>query len=232
MTAFIKAWTSDKQPAMHSALDPAVDRYMQLDEEDQADFRALLRSYIKLYQLEAQVMPFQDAELESLYLYGRMLANKLPREMRGSGFELEGDVDLEYYRLKKVFEGSLEIDEGEELSGVDPRSKGGSPQEDKPAPLSEVIQSFNERYGTNFTDEDRIIEMVENRLLSDETLIEGAQVNSKENFRIQFEDIFKKELFAVEDISTSFFEVLLERSEVREAIKELLFERVYEELGA
>ena len=62
-------------------LDPAVERYSALQDDDQREaFRAALTAFVRLYAFLAQVVPFTDTDLEQLYIYGRFLALRLPRE--------------------------------------------------------------------------------------------------------------------------------------------------------
>ena len=70
-------------------LDPAVDRFKALGTDDdervemQEAFRARLVAFKNLYAFLAQIVPFQDPDLEKLYAFGRMLLRKLPRPETG-----------------------------------------------------------------------------------------------------------------------------------------------------
>ena len=57
----------------------AVDRFKDLDDDAQVEFRDALKSYVRAYAFLAQVMPWTERALEELYLYGRALAT-LPRD--------------------------------------------------------------------------------------------------------------------------------------------------------
>ena len=62
------------------------------------------------------------------------------------------------------------------------------PKEDATSPLSEVIRTINDRFGTDFTDEDRLLmEQVVGDLAKDEGLSAQARSNSLDNFRHVFE---------------------------------------------
>ncbi|NED84333.1 type I restriction endonuclease subunit R, partial [Streptomyces sp. SID11233] len=67
---------------LYRLLSPAVTRFAALleseDEDDQEtaeSFRADLNDYVRKYGFLAQIVPYQDAELERLHLYGRYLLN-------------------------------------------------------------------------------------------------------------------------------------------------------------
>ncbi len=68
--------------AMNAALDPAVDRFaaLQQQDEDEAElWRGKLYSFRNLYAFLSQIIPYQDSDLERLYVFLRHLAPKLPR---------------------------------------------------------------------------------------------------------------------------------------------------------
>lgn len=55
-------------------------------EDEQEEFKKLLVQYRNLYSFLSQVIPYQDADLERLYAFVRLLLNKLPRIRSGLRF--------------------------------------------------------------------------------------------------------------------------------------------------
>ncbi len=70
---------------------------------------------------------------------------------------------------------------------------GGSDQiapADEKEPLSLIIEELNERFGTEFTDEDRVfIEELENRLVQHPGLEASVRANTAENARLTFDHV-------------------------------------------
>ena len=67
---------------MNAALDPAVSRFTvrQNDNEAEAEnWRGKGQAFLNLYGFLSQVIPYQDSDLERLYVFLRHLAAKLPR---------------------------------------------------------------------------------------------------------------------------------------------------------
>ena len=61
-----------------------------------------------------------------------------------------------------------------------------TPEEDK-APLSEIIARLNERFGTDFTDEDRLFfEQIKERALRNEDVRRMALANNLDKFALGF----------------------------------------------
>lgn len=69
---------------------------------------------------------------------------------------IDNEVLLQYYRLQKSYEGTIElVKEDGVLYGK--TSGTGLPLEDEKEKLSEIIQKLNERLGTNFTEMDKVL---------------------------------------------------------------------------
>ena len=67
---------------MNAALDPAVSRFavLQKEREEEAElWRGKVQAFRNLYGFLSQVIPYQDSDLERLYVFLRHLAAKLPR---------------------------------------------------------------------------------------------------------------------------------------------------------
>ena len=116
--------------AMNAALDPAVARFTvrQKDNEDEAElWRGKVQAFRNLYGFLSQVIPYQDSDLERLYVFLRHLATKLPRRKSGPAYQFDDEVRLEY-RLQKISEGSISLREGDARAARWPhRSRQRSP---------------------------------------------------------------------------------------------------------
>lgn len=189
VTALCEVWFKNKhEPTlgdhkkMTSVLDIAVERFDGLEEEEQEEFKSKLVSFRNLYGFLSQIIPYQDSELEKLYTYLRFLYTKLPRRQDGK-YEVEGDVALKYYRLQKISEGSINLEEGEAGSLYGPTEVGTGKIDDEKVQLSSLVTRLNERFGTEFTLADQLFfDQVLEAALRDNKIKEAAEVNSYENF--------------------------------------------------
>ena len=103
--------TGGEHKQLNAMIDMAVERFNHLEEEQQDEFKTQLVSFRNLYMFLSQIIPYQDSELEKLYTYSRFLLNKLPRTNREVQVRVEDDVELKYYRLEKISEGSINLRE-------------------------------------------------------------------------------------------------------------------------
>ena len=218
---------------MYSYIDPAVDRFRQIENEDEQDeFKKSLRTWTNLYAFLAQIMPFQDSNFEKFYAFSKYLYTKLPKKDISERLKLTDEVAMEYYRMQKIKEGSIELEKGEsgEISGI---SEAGikRAKEDK-APLSEIIEVLNERFGTEFTDADRLFfDQIETELIQDETLQTQAKVNKIDTFKYAFEDLFITKLIERMDQNHEIFEKILEDKAFGTLVKQMMLKSVYNKLN-
>jgi type I restriction enzyme R subunit len=135
----------------------AVGRFeLDEDEAQQEEFRQLLKSFQRFYAFVAQVVSLNDAWLEKLYAYTSWLSRLLPSRDVPADITITDDMlNLSAFKLQKGEEGSASLNAGETRT-LDPITEfGANPYtEEEEKSLSEIIDSFNERHGTQFSRED------------------------------------------------------------------------------
>ncbi|GAB3275364.1 DEAD/DEAH box helicase family protein [Actinocorallia lasiicapitis] len=144
---------------LHRWLAPAVDRFTKLAAEEPLkaeEFRAALRGYKNAYAWLAQIIGYDDDELELLYLYGRYLLTVLPPGQQDPAVDVGGTRPT-HLRIDKSGEHSLKLEKmGEtEITGL----LGGVPTFDDPQELTlaELIDRINDEYGAGLSSGDKII---------------------------------------------------------------------------
>ena len=152
---------SDQQ-RMSAALDAAKDRYCAWQNssheagEEAELWRGKLDAFLNLYAFLSQIIPYQDSDLEKAYTYLRYLAAKLPRRAGRADYAFDDDVRLKYYRLQKISEGSIDLNEGEAQALDGPSETGTGLVREERVKLSQLIVLINERFGTEFTYADQL----------------------------------------------------------------------------
>jgi type I restriction enzyme R subunit len=180
-----------QNPADHAHLQrhlqPAVDRFKAMeDEEQRGEFRDKLSGYVKVYSFLSQIIPYADPDLEMLYSFGRWLLPHLPLERETGIVKLGDEVGLQYYRLQRVFSGAIELREGEGGYGVkSPTDVGTGKAKEEKAPLSEIIEVLNDRFGTNFTEEDRLFfEQIKEKATKSPEVVRLRRANPFDKFQL------------------------------------------------
>ena len=171
---------------MQRHLQPAVDRFKAIeDEQVRSAFRDKLGGYVRMYSFLSQILPYGDQDLEMLYSYGRFLLPHLPLDRDNTVVKIGNDVELQYYRLQRVSSGPIDLKVGESEAVYSPTEVGTGKAKDEKAPLSEIIQVLNERFGTAFTDEDRLFfEQIKARAAANQQVIQTAMANPLDKFQL------------------------------------------------
>jgi type I restriction enzyme R subunit len=226
--AFAAVWFDPRatQDKLHGVLAPAVDRYQAAGDEDRQQFRSLLGDYVRLYAFLSQVVTFTDADLEKLYVYGRMLLRKLPVQRDQLPVEIQQNIDVDSYRVQQTSSGKITLDRGtKELEPITGGSIFNPPPAEMEA-LSQILKTLNDRFGTDFTDDDRVfIQQLEEKLAGDPALEASVEVNVPENARLTFDHVANDKIQEMIDSNFKFYKQITDDAEFEQFFLGWLFER-------
>lgn len=215
---------------LNAYIDPAVDRFKGKNEEEQGDFKSQLAKFVRTYSFVTNIVKLDDMELHKFHAYARILLRKLPKDDLGNSINLDDEVSLQYYRLQKIFEGSIELEKAEPLPN-DKHSGKGKKSDDE-ALLSELIEEMNERFGTEFGDMDKVLMQFVADMEKDDNLRTQAMNNSKEHFKFPFNDAFMGIVVDRMMQNDVFCTKILDDEKFRNEISELMVGYVYDKLRA
>lgn len=205
-------------------LQPAIDRYVDLKVEEQDQFKADLQSFNRLYAFIIQVDRMFDKEMHEYYIFTKMLQKTLPKGPK-EVIALDDKLVLEFFKVEKSFEGDIEL---EKTEGMVSAIKGGSGgKEKKKDPLSVIIDRFNERFGTEWTEADKVLLQIESRLLNSKELLGlGSNPDKK-----TFDDIYRREahnVIAEQYLENNeIFKYLMKHPEAKEYIIAEMKDKIY-----
>ena len=215
---------------LNSYIDPAVDQYNALTEEqDKLDFRSALSKFVRLYSFLTHIIRLGDERLHKFYAFAKCLLRKLPKDTSDSTPDIAGDVLLQYYRLQKTGEGSILMvnDDGvlnNKTSGT------GLALEDEKEALSQIIQSLNERLGTNFTEMDKVLEQFVQDMSANAEMVLRSK-NPLDLFKIVYDNTIMDVVLSRMALNQEFCEKYLEDGEFRKEIDGILLPLVHERLS-
>lgn len=215
----------------NNILDKAIERFKELEEEEQTEVKGLLVDFRNMYSFLSQVIPYQDSDLEQLYTYTRFLLTKLPRKASGTDYHVEDDVELQYYRLQKISEGQIDLNTGEAKALKGPSDVGTGQQGEELIRLSELVDLLNDRFGTDFNQADQLFfDQIEQEAVGSEKLRMAAAVNSLDDFRYVFKKAFSGLVIDRMDGNEEIFNKLMGDVEFRDLASEHLLHKVYHSL--
>jgi type I restriction enzyme R subunit len=210
-----------------AALNPAVDRYRSLSEEDQETFKEALDNFVRLYSFLSQVAPFTDISLEKLYIYGKALQLKI-RDGRGARFDLSDKIQMTHLKTEVTFEGAGVVDPVHEHDQF-----WGSRQlsEDAEEALSVIVKEMNERHGEDLTEAHMLtLDQYTGRFAAEPAVVEAARANNDfEAFRkIAFSPVFLDTIISQMNTNEEVFKLILSDERMRDAFERYVAQTVYD----
>jgi type I restriction enzyme R subunit len=218
------------QEKLHPLLDPIVEAYLEREKKERLEFRDQLKNYVRLYAFLSQIVSFKDVNLEKLYAFLRMLGRKLPSDKERLPVEITENVNMDTYRIQQISSGSIELEKKTgELKPIEGLGTGHGADEREF--LSRIIEEVNQRFGTDFTEGDKVFfAELETRLAGNETLSQSAKTNTKEALRLVFGHIFETQLHTMVESNFDIYKKIVENAEFGQFIKEKMFDEVYDKL--
>jgi type I restriction enzyme R subunit len=167
-------------------LDPILDACVAvytdtLDEDGQVDFKGKAKVFCRTYSFLSSVIAYNNAEWEKLSILLNLLTPKLPapqEEDLAKGI-LEA-IDMDSYRVEKKAAMQIALaDTDAEIEPV-PTDAVGRKSESDLDTLSNILKTFNEQFGTLFTDTDRVAKRIRDDI-APKVAADAAYQNAKAN---------------------------------------------------
>lgn len=168
-----------------------------------------------------------DKEIHKFSIYAKFLSKMLPK----GGSEkiyIDDKVLLEYYKLEKDFDGSIQLEPTEE--GFTPITGEAGRREKKKDPLTVIIDKINEKYGTEFTEMDKVLLQIENDYAAQDKWKSYAKGNDFKTFMLLFEKDFPAMAAARYEQNEDFFVKMFSDPDMMKQVMESIGSVVYERL--
>ena len=216
-------------------LDPIADTcvapYMALSEDGQVEFKGTAKAFARLYAFLSQVLPYTNPEWEKLSIFLNFLIPKLPApadEDLSKGI-LE-TVDMDSYRAEKQAAQRLSVDDEDGVVEPVPAGRAGGRHQPDLEPLSRIVATFNETWGTDFTDADKVAELIRtipNQVIAD-TAYQNARLNSDaQNARIEHDAALRRLITSMVRTNTELFRAYTENPDFRAWLSDQSFWLTY-----
>ncbi len=229
---FTDIFYKDEQKAgdlgkLKAILNPAIDRFLVLEQEKQEIFKTGLARFCRIYSFITQVCRMFDKQMHKFSIYAKFLLKVLPKD----SFEkltVDDKVFLEYYKLEKGFEGSIELEGAKE--GFKPITGESGKKEKKKDPLTIIIEKINERFGTHFTNMDKVMMQLADDYANIGKWQSYAKNNDRKTFMLLFEKDFPEMAANRYEQNDTFFVEMFKNPEMMEEIISRLGAIIYDRL--
>ncbi len=224
--------TADR-PRLEGLVRQAVARFETDDDEGrQEEFRQLLKSFIRFYSFIAQVIRLEDTGLEKLASYGGWLARLLPNREVPPEIEITEDMlRLQAFKVEEKEKGSASLSAGDVQALGSISEFGAKPySEDEKQELSEIIKSFNDRHGTEFTEAQMLRLEAINPQIVDDNMKEMLRNNPPDVVYSAFDQAAFQGMIRMFQHDAEMRDIILTDPEIRKKVTGYLFGRALREV--
>ena len=212
---------------LQGTIRPAIDRYIALSDEKKDLFKSTLARFNRIYAFITQVCRLFDKPLHKFSVYAKFLAMQLPKDDIEK-VDVDDKVLLEYYRLEKAFDGAIELESTDE--GFTPITGEAGRREKKKDPLTVLIDKINKRFGTNFTEMDKVLVQMENDYAAQDKWQSYARNNDRKTFMLLFEKDFPNMAAQRYEQNDDFFVRMFSDPDMMQQVMETVGGVLYERL--
>ncbi len=216
---------------IHTILDSCVDRYMDLDEDDQIEFKSSAKTFVKAYNFLSSILPVGKPEWEKVTIFLTLLLPKLPTP---KGEDLSKGVldaiSLDSYRAEKQKEIRIQLDE--ESGEIKPSTFGiNQIKEVEKDPLDKIVSDFNSIFGDiQWSNADNIAKQIEelpNIIAQNEIVMNAIKNSTEQNARLEFDNALLSILTAMINDHMELFKQYNQNEIFKKWLSDSVFEIIY-----
>lgn len=223
--------------AQRDQLDPLLDSCVavylaELNEDGQVDFKGKGKAFTRTYDFLASILPYNNGEWEKLSIFLTFLVPKLPapKEDDLSKGILEA-IDMDSYRTEK--QATMKIilaDADAEIEPVPVGGGGGRPQPDMDK-LTNILKSFNEQFGTLFTDVDRVAKRIQEDIapkVAADQAYQNAKQNTPNTARLEHDKALSRVMLSLLKDDTEAYKQFVENESFKRFVSDMVFHMTFD----
>lgn len=224
VTLYLEGAGRDK---LDPILDACVSTYMtQLNENSQVEFKGKEKAFSRTYDFLSSILPYNNAEWEKLSIFLAFLIPKLPAPIEEdlSRGILE-TIDMDSYRVeKKTVMKIIPPDENAEITPMPIDGIGRKPEPELDR-LSNILKTFNEHFGTLFTDGDRIIRRITEDIapkVAEDRPYQNARKNTPNTARIELDAALMRVVGPLLKDDTEFYRQFVQNESFKRFVTDIV----------
>lgn len=203
----------------------------QLSYEEQKEFVAAMRKFVRFYEFLLQASCFEDVELHKKYNFISFLLAYINIKHPGSGYNLDGKINAMNFIQKKKedhIKSKLKSDPVTKL----PTAENFVLSEDKVQKLSEIIAEINSTAGKTYDNDVAVKAMfqIKDILMKSDKLKMSAKSNTEKDFEFAYFDNIDDALIEGLEQNQDFFSLLLGNDEIKRKVLGIFSEEIYKSL--
>ena len=209
-------------------LDDCVAVYVNaLDEDAQVAFKGSAKVFCRTYAFLSSIVPYNNVAWEKLSIFLNLLTPKLPapKEEDPTKGILEA-IDMDSYRVEKKSVLKIALDDTDAEIEPAPTEAGGHRSEPELDRLSNILKTFNDQFGTLFTDADRVVRRIRDDIAPKVAADPGYQ-NAKKNTpnaaRLEHDKVLEKVMLSLLKEDTHVYKQFAENQSFRRFVTDMVY---------
>ena len=226
-----KYLNGEDRATLDPLLDSCVERYVELEEDQQVRFKGSAKSFTRLYAFLSQILPYSNVSWEKLSIFLNFLIPKLPApEEQDLSLGILESVDMESYRAEKQATEKIPLaDEDAEIDPIQAERSGGI-QEPLLEPLSLILDEFNKTWGNSFSDPAQVAELIRGmpEKVNNDTAYRNAKMHSdRQNAQVEHNAALRKQITAALRCNTELYKKYTEDPDFQQWLNTQIFSETY-----
>jgi type I restriction enzyme R subunit len=214
-------------------LDPILDVCVAvykdtLGEDGQVDFKGKAKAFVRTYSFLSSILPYNNAEWEKLSIFLNLLIPKLPapKEEDLSKGILES-IDMDSYRVEKKAALKIALADADAEIEPAPTHGGGRKSEPELDRLSNILKTFNEAFGTLFTDADRVVNRIRHDIapkVAADNAYQNAKANTPHTARMAHDQALSKVMQTLLKEDAQVYKQFVENESFKRFVSDMVFD--------
>jgi type I restriction enzyme R subunit len=217
----------ENRDTLDPLLDACVAAYLHLDEDGQVDFKGRAKAFVRSYEFLGAILPYSNPAWEKLSIFLNLLIPKLPapKEEDLSRGILES-IDMDSYRVEKQAVMAIRLADQDAEIGPVPMEGSGHRPEPELDRLSNILKSFNEQFGTLFTDGDRIVGRIRDDIapkVAADTAFLNARKNTPATARLEHDKALARVMLDLLQDDTEVYKQFVQNESFKRFVSDMVY---------
>ncbi len=236
ITEFVELYLAG---AERDKLDPILDACVaiyteDLDEDGQVKFKGKAKAFVRNYDFLSTILPYGVQDWEKLSIFLNFLIPKLPapKEEDLSKGILES-IDMDSYRAEKKAALAIAMPDTDAEIAPAPTSGGGQKSDPALDKLSNIVKTFNDLYGSLFTDLERMGQRISGeipiRVAADQAYQYAKKNSDRQNARIEHDKALQRVITSLFKDDAQLFKQFQDNESFRHWLTNTIFDMTYDE---
>lgn len=226
-----KFFGSEDRALIDSMLDGCVNRYNNLDEDEQVEFKSSAKAFVRGYNFLASILPIGQADWEKMCIFLTLLVPKLPApKVEDLSVGVLEAIDLDSYRAEKKEEISISL--LDDAGTVKPGSFGvGKVTEVELDPLDRIVKDFNDIFGNiAWTDKDNVarqIRALPDMVARNEKVVNAIRNSGEQNAKMESDKALMNVIISIMNDHMELFKQYNSNKQFQKWLADSVFKTVY-----